>query len=73
MDDFDMIMVSSSNIMAIGYREDIQTLRVQFLNGSIYDYTNFPLVEFEQFRNAPSLGSYLYHNIRGKYPTNKVG
>ena len=73
MEDFEMIMVSSSNILEIGYREDIQTLRVQFLNGSIYEYSNFPLVEFEQFRYSPSLGSYLNHNIRGKYPTNKVG
>ena len=73
MEDFEMIMVSSSTIIEIGYREDIQILRVHFLNGSIYEYNNFPLVEFEQFRNAPSVGTYLNQNIKGKYPYSKVG
>ena len=72
MEDFEMIQVSSSNIQAIGYREDIQTLRVQFLNGRIYEYLNFPIMEFEQFRSAPSLGSYLNYNIKGKYPTTRI-
>lgn len=73
MDDFEMVLVSSSNIDAIGYREDIQTLRVQFKNGSLYEYYNLPVIEFENFKNSPSLGSYLNYQIKNRYPYNKVG
>ncbi|KAF0147270.1 MAG: hypothetical protein FD143_3087 [Ignavibacteria bacterium] len=55
------------------YREDIQTLRVQFKNGSLYEYYNLPVVEFESFKNSPSLGSYLNHQIKNRYPYNRIG
>jgi len=73
MEDFEMIMVASSTISAIGYREDLQTLRIQFQNGNIYEYYNFPLIEFENFKTAPSLGSYFNHHIKNNYPYNKIG
>lgn len=71
--EIEKIHVSSSNIEAIGYHKDSQTLRVWFLNGSIYDYSGVGLIEFEALRNAPSIGSYLARNIKGAYPYEKVG
>lgn len=68
-----MIPVVSSNVESIGYDSETQTLRVSFLNGSTYEYKNVPDIEFENFKNAPSIGSYLAHNIKGRYPYEKVG
>lgn len=68
-----MIPVSSSNVESIGYDEATQTLRIRFLNGSEYDYRNVPIVEFDALKNAPSVGSYLNHNIKNAYPFEKIG
>ncbi|GBD95936.1 hypothetical protein BMS3Abin06_00816 [bacterium BMS3Abin06] len=68
-----MIPVVSSNVESIGYEEGTQTLRVKFLNGSVYDYKNVPIMEFEQLKNAQSVGSYLNRNIKGNYTYEKVG
>ncbi|WP_436417597.1 KTSC domain-containing protein [Petrimonas sulfuriphila] len=65
--------VQSSNIEAVGYDEDTETLRVWFLNGSVYDYTGVGQLEYEALRDAPSVGSYLHQNIKGQYPYEKVG
>lgn len=64
--------VSSSNIEAVGYDEISETLRVWFLNGSIYDYRGVKAMEYEGLKNAPSVGSYLHINIKGQYPYEKV-
>lgn len=64
--------VSSSNLEAIGYDEDTETLRVWFLNGTAYDYSGVGLMEYEALRDAPSVGSYLARNIKGQYPYEKV-
>ena len=73
MEEFEMEFVSSSHLEAVGYREDIKTLRFHFKVVSLYEYYNFPLVEYESFRNSHSLGSYLNYQIKNKYPYNKIG
>jgi hypothetical protein len=65
--------VQSSNLEAVGYDEDTQTLRVWFLNGFVYDYSGVGQMEYEALRDAPSVGSYLHQNIKGQYPYEKVG
>lgn len=65
--------VTSSNIEAVGYNEDSETLRIWFLNGSVYDYFGIKRAEFEALRDAPSVGSYLNRNIKGQYSYEKVG
>lgn len=64
--------VSSSNVEAIGYDEDSETLRVWFLNGTAYDYSGVGQMEYEALKDAPSIGSYLARNIKGQYPYEKV-
>ncbi|MBI1287147.1 MAG: KTSC domain-containing protein [Flavobacteriales bacterium] len=71
--EIEKIYVSSSNIEAVGYDEATETLRVWFLNGSVYDYSGVNSLEFEGLRDAPSVGSYLHQNIKGQYPYVKVG
>ena len=64
----EMIPVSSSNIQSIGYDEQNQQAYVRFLDGSLYVYKGVPLQEFENLRDAPSLGSYLHRNYKNVYP-----
>ncbi len=64
----DMLPVSSSNIAAVGYDAENQTVYVQFMNGSTYAYKGVPEHEFENLRTAPSVGSYLNRNYKNVYP-----
>ncbi len=68
----EMIQVSSSNIESIGYDEQNQEVYVRFLNGSIYAYKGVPIHEFENLRDAASLGSYLHRNYKNVYPYERV-
>lgn len=68
----DMEPVSSSNIAAVGYDVENQTVYVQFLNGSTYAYKGVPEHEFENLRTAPSVGSYLNRNYKNVYPYERV-
>lgn len=72
----EMIPVSSSNIESIGYdeqNEQNEQVYVRFLNGSLYVYKGVPLHEFENLRDAPSLGSYLHRNYKNVYPYERIG
>jgi len=68
----DMIPVSSSNVAAIGYDSNTQVVYVRFLNGSMYIYKGVPAVEFENFKNASSIGSYLHRNFKNVYPYERI-
>ena len=50
-------MVSSSRIASVGWEND--TLEIQFHNGAVYQYYNVSRSEYQNFMNAPSLGSEL--------------
>lgn len=64
--------VSSSNIGAIGYEAETQTLEVEFLNGSIYQYAGVSVEEYEAMMNGDSKGKYLNANIKGRYSFTKL-
>jgi hypothetical protein len=68
----EMQPVSSSNIAAVGYDAEDQTVYVQFLNGSTYAYKGVPEHEFENLRTASSVGSYLNRNYKNVYPYDSV-
>lgn len=67
-----MIPISSSNIESIGYDEANEQVYVRFLNGSLYVYKGVPLHEFENLRDALSLGSYLHRNYKNVYPYERI-
>lgn len=69
----EMFPVNSSNIESIGYSEENQEVYVQFLNGSIYVYKGVPMHEYENLKDAPSLGSYLHRNYKNVYPYERIG
>lgn len=65
--------VASSNVASIGYDLSSETLEVEFLNGSIYQYYNVPSNIFEQFRIESSKGKFLNTHIKNFYPYSRVG
>ncbi|TKF53223.1 KTSC domain-containing protein [Vibrio lentus] len=66
----DMISVSSSNIDSIGYEDE--TLQIQFLNGSIYQYFDVPEHIFTGLIEADSAGKFLAANVKGTYRYSRV-
>ena len=70
--DMEKSNVSSSNVRSIGFDNGTDTLEVEFQNGSIYQYYNFPEHLYERFLQAPSKGRFLYSYIRNAYPYSRV-
>jgi len=64
--------VESSNIESIGYDSTSETLEIEFLNGSIYQYFDVPERIYEEIMNSDSHGKYLAYHIKGKYRYSKV-
>jgi len=64
--------VESSNIESIGYDSNSETLEIEFLNGSIYQYFDVPEHVYEELMSADSQGKYLAYQIKGKYRYSKV-
>lgn len=64
--------VASSNLASIGYDESTETLEVEFLNGSIYQYYNIPAGLYQQLMQESSKGRYLNTYIKNAYPYSRV-
>lgn len=68
----DRSYVASSNIASIGYDESTQTLEVEFLNGTIYQYYNVPIGLYQQLMQEGSKGRFLNTYIKNAYPYSRV-
>jgi hypothetical protein len=64
--------VKSSNIKSIGYDLSKSILEVEFLNGSIYQYSNVPQQMYDDLINAPSHGKFFAAYIRNKFKSTRV-
>ena len=65
--------VASSNIASVGYDAATETLEVEFLNGSMYQYYNVPENMYDRFMQDPSKGRFLNLYIKNAYPYSRVG
>ncbi len=65
--------VASSNIAAVGYDGNSQTLEIEFLSGSIYQYYGVPQNMHEQLMRASSKGRFLNTYIKNAYAYSRVG
>ena len=65
--DIPLIEVQSSVIIAVGYEQISETLRVVFKSGSEYRYTGVPIQVYRNLCNAESIGQEFNRNIRNKY------
>lgn len=68
----EMTPVSSSNIAAIGYDENQNTLIIEFNNGRAYEYYGVSQYVFDEFLNAGSKGQYANQNIYKNYSQSKI-
>ena len=59
--------VKSSNIVSIGYDEDDGRLEVEFIRSGVYTYFDVPKKLYERALKAPSIGKFIWANIRDKY------
>ncbi|MNC25015.1 hypothetical protein D3C75_730900 [compost metagenome] len=61
--------VQSSNIAAVGYDKEKQTLFVQFKGrDTVYQHPGVPRLTYEIMMAAESIGSYYARNIKKTYP-----
>ena len=65
-------VAGSSNILAIGYDEISQTLRVAFHHGGVYDISGVSREIYNDFWESPSKGKFYAREIKGKYHSVQV-
>ena len=65
--------VASSNLASVGYDAATQTLEVEFLSGSKYQYYNVSENMYSQLMEVGSKGRFFHQYIRNSYPYTKVG
>ena len=65
--DIPLIEVQSSVILAVGYEQVSETLRVIFNSGSEYRYTGVPIQVYQNLCNAESIGREFNRTIRNRY------
>ena len=64
--------VASSNVRSVGYDSQTQTLEVEFLSGSRYQYYGVPQNLHEEMMRTPSKGRFLHTYIKDRYPYSRV-
>jgi hypothetical protein len=65
--------VASSNISAIGYDRDKNTLEIEFNTGDVYQYFDVPFDVYRDIMGAMSVGQYFAANVKFKFKYEKVG
>ena len=70
--DIPLIEVQSSVILAVGYEQISETLRVIFNSGSEYRYTGVPIQVYQNLCNAKSIGQEFNRTIRNRYDSTVV-
>ncbi|MBE9169264.1 lysine--tRNA ligase [Pleurocapsales cyanobacterium LEGE 06147] len=64
---FPLLKSQSTVIKSFDYDADRQILRVEFGNGSVYQYHDVPESIYKELKEAPSVGQYFNANIRDKF------
>ncbi len=65
--------VASSNLASVGYSRETETLEIEFLSGSVYQYYNVPENIYNELMRAGSKGQFLHAYIKNAYPYSRVG
>jgi len=68
----DRQLVSSSNIVSVGYDPPSETLEVEFQNGSVYQYYNVGQSTYDELMAAPPKGKFLIYQIKNCFPYSRV-
>ena len=65
-----MVPVKSSNITSAGFENNV--MRVEFGNGTMYDYKEVSAEVYNDFLQAKSQGKFFNVSIKGKFSGSKV-
>lgn len=68
----DMTSVESSNLKAVGYDQTQSLLRVEFLDGIVYEYFSVPSKIHSELMGADSHGRYFNKYVRKSFRYKKV-
>lgn len=63
---------TSNNVKETRYFKEKETLRVEFKNGSKYDYFKFPQWAWEELIKTESIGSFMNKAVKPFYDYDKV-
>jgi hypothetical protein len=69
----DRRIVQSANVASVGYDELSNTLEVEFMKGTIYQYFGVPQNVYDQLMQAPSKGQFVNAYIKNAYPFSRIG
>jgi hypothetical protein len=72
MAEIEMVPVRSSNLASAGFDEEAQTMRIEFVTGSAYDYAGVSRATYDALLAAPSAGEFFARNIRNRFSFTKV-
>jgi hypothetical protein len=61
------VAVQSSSLTQVAYEHRKAILRVEFRDGSAYQYANVPLRTYHDLLRADSKGAYFNHHIRNRF------
>lgn len=64
--------VVSNSIKSVGYREESQTLEVEFRNGRRYRYADVSKQHYFKFLNADSPGDFFHKNVKGQFKHQEI-
>lgn len=64
--------LSSSYTSKAGYDEKTNTLRIEFSNGAVFDYSTITPHDAQEFMESSSPGKHFHAYIKNKYPSVKV-
>lgn len=59
--------VTSTDIRAIGYDADSQTLEIEFNSGGVYQYSGVSSGEYDSILASDSKGKYFHAYIKNRY------
>lgn len=72
---FPLLKPESSVVKNFSYEPKTQVLRIEFQNGSVYDYKEVPegvKQALDELENAGSVGKYFNEHIKGKFEYEKI-
>lgn len=70
-DQFEMVPLKSSNLVAAGYDDATREMQVEFNSGT-YIVSGVPRAIFDGLISATSPGGYYHRNIRDVFPARRI-
>lgn len=62
----------SSTVKQTVWNSDKKTLRVEYVSGNVYEYSNVDQSAYDNFNSSPSKGKAINDYIRDTYPYVKI-